>query len=62
MRSEDTDLSRVDSEDGDSCFRPRRRELDLAIYAAGSEESGVEDVDAVSSHDDLDIFRGFEAV
>jgi hypothetical protein len=34
-------------------FRPRRRELDLAIDAAWPEEGRVEDVYAVGGHDDL---------
>ena len=46
--------------------RPHRlvrvRELDLAIDAAGPEQRGVQNVNAVGGHDDLDAIGGLEAV
>ena len=39
-----------------------RGELDFSIYTARPEERGVENVESIGGHDDLDVLRGFEAV
>jgi hypothetical protein len=52
----------VDLENVQSGILVRRRELDLAIDATRAEKGGVEDVDAVSGHDHLDVLRRLETV
>jgi len=48
--------ARVDAQDVEPRVLVRVGELDLAVNAAGAEESGVENVDAVGGHDDFDLF------
>ena len=55
-------LSRVDLQDVQTSLLVRRRELNLAIDATGTEQGRVKDVDAVGGHDDLDVLRSLEAV
>jgi hypothetical protein len=40
----------------------RRRELDLAVDTARSQQGRVKDVDAVGGHDDLDVLSGLKAI
>ena len=40
----------------------RRRELDLAVDTAGANKCGIEGVDTIGGHDDLDVSAGIEAV
>jgi len=40
----------------------RRRELDLAVDTARSQQGRVKDVDAVGGHDDLDVLGGLKAI
>eukprot|EP00760_Papus_ankaliazontas_P002325 PhM_4_TR10948/c1_g5_i1/m.88486 len=53
---------RVDVEDHLLRFLVRERELDLAVDAAGADQSGVERLDPVRRHDDLHLAVRVEAV
>ena len=53
---------RVDLQDLQPGLLTGSRKLNLTIDAAGTEQSRVEDVDAVGGHDDLDVLRRLEAV
>mmetsp|Transcript_56794 Transcript_56794/g.164778 ORF Transcript_56794/g.164778 Transcript_56794/m.164778 type:complete len:390 (+) Transcript_56794:14-1183(+) len=55
-------LPRVDLQNFQPRVLVRVRELDLPVDATRSEKRLIEDVDAVSGHDHLDVRRGFEAV
>ena len=55
-------LAGVDAHDVDAAVEVGVGELDLAVDAAGAEEGGVEGVDTVRGHDDLDVLGGLEAV
>mmetsp|Transcript_13197 Transcript_13197/g.33484 ORF Transcript_13197/g.33484 Transcript_13197/m.33484 type:complete len:417 (-) Transcript_13197:74-1324(-) len=60
--ADEVHLARVDLED----VQPRRlvrvRELDLAVDPSRAQQRGVQDVDAVGGHEDLDVGDGLEAV
>lgn len=43
-------------------FHRRWRELDLAIDPPRAQERGVQDIQAIGGHDDLDVLGGFEPV
>ena len=58
----DVHLARVDLHDARPGLLRRRRELDLAVEAAGPEEGWIEDVDPVGGGDDLDVGGGAEPV
>ena len=54
--------ARVDAQDVGAGLDRGRRELDLAVDAAGAEQGRVEDVEPIRGHDDFDVLGGFEAV
>lgn len=55
-------LAAVDAQDVGAGLDRRGRELDLPVDAAGPQQRGVEDVQPVRRHDDLDVLGGLEAV
>ena len=58
----DRHLAAVDLEDLRAGFLVGQRELDFPVKAAGTEERGVEDVDAVGGGEDFDAVVGGETV
>ena len=56
------DLPGMNSQDCNTSLRTRGWELDLSVYPTWPKESGVQDIDAVGGHDNLDVLRRFETV
>ena len=52
----------MDFQDLDSRVEGGVGELYLSVDSSGSQQSRVEDVDSVGSHDDLDSLGGLESV
>ena len=52
----------VDTEDPPLSLLIRKRELDLPVNPSRPDESGVEGLDPVGGHDNLDVTAGVEAV
>ncbi|KAI6764693.1 hypothetical protein HG531_012580 [Fusarium graminearum] len=55
-------LSAVNTENIRSGLNTRRGELDLSVDTSWSQESGVENIETIGGHDDLDVLGGLETI
>mmetsp|Transcript_2966 Transcript_2966/g.5482 ORF Transcript_2966/g.5482 Transcript_2966/m.5482 type:complete len:378 (-) Transcript_2966:7-1140(-) len=60
--SQQIHFSRMNLHNGLSIFRIGIGKFNLAIDPSGTEQGGIQNVDAIRRHDDLDVLRGFKAV
>lgn len=55
-------LPAMDAQNISAGLNARRRELNLAVDAARTEKSGIENIETVRRHDNFDVLGGLEAV
>mmetsp|Transcript_24537 Transcript_24537/g.69981 ORF Transcript_24537/g.69981 Transcript_24537/m.69981 type:complete len:218 (-) Transcript_24537:661-1314(-) len=60
--SKQVHLSRVDLHNSHTIIHVRVREFDLSVNTSGSKQGGIQNINTIGSHDNLDVLGGFKTI